>query len=87
MDELSLGWLALLMLLACPLMMIGMGLFAWLAGSRLFGGQGGHAGHTGHGMMCHMMGHGSHHDHRHSEESRASESGEGAPSGDSPKSM
>jgi len=84
MDELSWGWLVLFMLLACPLMMIGMGLFAWLAGSRLFGGQGGHAGH---GMMCHMMGHGGHHDHQHSEEGRASESGEGAPSGDSPKSM
>jgi len=81
MDELSWGWLVLFMLLACPLMMIGMGLFAWLAGSRLFGGQ------SGHGMMCHMMGHGGHHDHQHSEEGRASESGEGAPSGDSPKSM
>ena len=79
MDELSWGWLALLMLLACPLMMIGMGLFAWLAGSRLFGGQGGH------GMMCHMMGHGGHHDHRHSEEAAPPKSGGGAPSGRLPE--
>jgi len=62
MDDLSWGWLALLVLLVCPLMMIGMGLFAWLAGSRLFGG------HAGQGMMCHTMGHGGHHDDRQSEE-------------------
>jgi hypothetical protein len=61
MDDLSWGWLALLVFLVCPLMMIGMGLFAWLAGSRLFGG------HAGPGMMCHTMGHGGHHDHWQSE--------------------
>jgi len=62
MDDLSWGWLALLVLLVCPLMMIGMGVFAWLAGSRLFGG------HAGQGMMCHTMGHGGHDDQRQSEE-------------------
>ena len=40
-----------LLVLACPLMMVGMMAFGWL----FMRGQSG--GHSGHGMMCHM-GHG-----------------------------
>jgi hypothetical protein len=60
----SLGVFALLALLVCPLMMVGMAAFAWIAGRR----SGGEGGHAGHGMMCHTMGHGGHRDHWQSEE-------------------
>ena len=45
--------LILLLVLACPLMMVGMIVGGWLLGRRAMGGQ------SGHGMMM-CMGHGQH---------------------------
>ena len=70
MDNLVWGIPFLLLLLLCPLMMFGMGLFVWLAarvgfrrsGANAAAGEGGHSGH----MMCGpmMMGHGDHGSHQ-----------------------
>ena len=51
--EWAMGIPILLLVLACPLMMVGMVVGGWLFGRRFLGGQGGHGDH---GMMC--MGHG-----------------------------
>ena len=51
--EWAIGIPVLLILLVCPLMMLGMIVGGWIIGRRAVGG---HAGHSGHGMMC--MGHG-----------------------------
>ena len=42
-----------ILVLACPLLMVGMVVGGWIFGRRMMGG---HGGHGGHGMMC--MGHG-----------------------------
>lgn len=55
--EWAIGIPLLLLLLVCPLMMVGMVAFGWLFGRRFMGGHGGN-GHGGHGMMM-CMGHGS----------------------------
>jgi len=55
---LPVGLIALL-LLACPLMMVGRMVFGWLFGRRLMS-QGSGSGHGGHGMMM-CMGHGQGH--------------------------
>ena len=49
--EWAIGIPILLLLLVCPLMMVGMIVGGWVFGRRVTGG------HGGHGMMC--MGHGS----------------------------
>ena len=53
--EWAIGIPILLLLLACPLMMVGMMAFGWLF---MRGRKGSHGGHGGHGMMM-CMGHGS----------------------------
>ena len=61
MDAIAWGLPVLLFLLICPLMMVGMGLMAWV-GVRFLGrsaGQNGHGSHAMCGPMM-MMGHGSH---------------------------
>ncbi len=51
--EWAIGIPILLLVLACPLMMVGMVVGGWLFGRRFLGGQGGHGGQGM--MMC--MGH------------------------------
>jgi hypothetical protein len=61
MDAIAWGLPVLVFLLICPLMMLGMGLMAWVA-VRFLGrtaGQNGHGSHAMCGPMM-MMGHGSH---------------------------
>ena len=53
--EWAIGIPILLLLLVCPLMMVGMMAFGWLF---MRGRSGSHGGHGGHGMMM-CMGHGS----------------------------
>jgi len=53
--EWAIGIPILLLVLACPLMMVGMIVGGWVFGRRALGG---HGGHGGHGMMM-CMGHGS----------------------------
>ena len=53
--EWAIGIPILLLLLVCPLIMVGMVAFGWLFGRRFMGGHGANS-HGGHGMMC--MGHG-----------------------------
>jgi hypothetical protein len=43
----AIGIPVLLLVLACPLMMVGMIVGGWIFGRRVMGG------HGGHGMMCH----------------------------------
>jgi hypothetical protein len=51
--EWAIGIPLVLLLLICPLMMVGMIVGGWIFGRKAMGNHGGHAGH---GMMC--MGHG-----------------------------
>ncbi len=51
--EWAIGIPIVLLLLLCPLMMVGMIVGGWMFGRKAMGNHGGHAGH---GMMC--MGHG-----------------------------
>ncbi len=51
--EWAIGIPVVLLLLLCPLMMVGMIVGGWVFGRKAMGNHGGHAGH---GMMC--MGHG-----------------------------
>ena len=54
--EWAIGIPILLLLLVCPLMMVGMIVGGWVMGRRVTGG---HGGHGGHGMMMCHGGHGS----------------------------
>ena len=54
--EWAIGIPILLLLLVCPLMMVGMIVGGWVLGRRVTGG---HGGHGGHGMMMCHGGHGS----------------------------
>src|SRR3989304_6607186 len=78
MDNLVWGIPFLLFFLMCPLMMVGMAVFMWLAarlGLRRIsaGAASADAGHSGH-MMCGpmMMGHGDHASHQPSSEGEVS---------------
>ena len=53
--EWAIGIPILLLLLVCPLMMVGMIVGGWVMGRRVTGG---HGGHGGHGMMMCHGGHG-----------------------------
>ena len=53
----AIGIPILLLLLVCPLIMLGMVAFGWLFGRRFMGSHGSGNGHGGHGMMM-CMGHG-----------------------------
>ena len=53
--EWAIGIPILLLLLVCPLMMVGMIVGGWVMGRRVTGG---HGGHGGHGMMMCHCGHG-----------------------------
>jgi len=61
MEAIAWGLPVLLFLLICPLMMVGMGLMAWV-GVRFLGRSAGQNGHGSHAMCGPMMimGHGSH---------------------------
>jgi hypothetical protein len=63
MEAIAWGLPVLLFLLICPLMMVGMGLVAWI-GVRFLGRSAGQNGHGSHAMCGPMMGHGGHGDHR-----------------------
>jgi hypothetical protein len=68
MDAIAWGLPVLVFLLICPLMMVGMGLAAWI-GVRFLGrsvGQNGHGSHAMCGPMM-MMGHGAGHQHEQGE--------------------
>jgi hypothetical protein len=54
MEAFAWGLPVLLLLLICPLMMVGMGVAAWF-GIRLFGRSAGHNGHSSHAMCGPMM--------------------------------
>ena len=66
--EWAIGIPVLLLLLVCPLMMVGMMAFGWLLMRGRSGSQGGHGGHGM--MMC--MGHGSGQTHRETGDTAAS---------------
>jgi len=65
--EWAIGIPVLLLLLVCPLMMVGMIVGGWVFGRRALGGGGGHGGHGM--MMC--MGHGSGAEHHETDDTRA----------------
>ena len=67
--EWAIGIPILLLVLVCPLMMVGMMAFGWLFMRGRSGSQGGHGGHGM--MMC--MGHGSHGGEGHADETKGSD--------------
>ena len=67
--EWAIGIPILLLLLVCPLMMVGMIVGGWVMGRRATGD---HGSHGGHGMMM-CMGHGSHGGEGHADETKGSD--------------